>query len=94
MAKSPLIVNENSNHSLPYPRNVQVSGRSSGGGNFLLRAAKFALDNHERHVYVCVSPGEKQDVVTEAIKQQYMLMNTVGKTNFTITIVKEDACVI
>lgn len=94
MAKAPLIVNESSNHSLPYPRNVQVSGRTSGGGNYLMRAAAYAKEHDERHVYVCVSPGEKQDAVTEAIKQQFLLMNTVGKTNFTITIVKEDACII
>ena len=94
MAKAPLIVNESSNHSLPYPRNVQVSGRSSGGGNYLIRAAAYAKYHDERHVYICVSPGEKQDVVTEAIKQQYLLMNIVGKTNFMLTIVKEDACII
>lgn len=94
MAKAPLIVNESSNHSLPYPRNVEVSGHSSGGGNYLLRAAKYAKEHDERHVYVCVSPGAKQDAVAETIKQQYLLMNTVGKTNFTVTIVKEDACII
>lgn len=86
MAKKPLVLNE---ISIPYPHNVRVSGRTSGGGNFLMRAAKYALENSERHVYVSVTPGERQDTVVKAITDQYMLMNTVGKTNFTITIVKE-----
>lgn len=89
MAKSPIIINEKET-DLSFPVNVQVSGRTSGGSNYIVRAAKYAYENDVAHVYINISAGEKQDQIAKSVRRQYELLNKVGSTHFTITIVKQD----